>query len=46
MAKNLGHSLEDIKSAADCVDKIDIRWDRFILQAVSRSDTKNLNFTA
>lgn len=45
-AKNLGHSLEDVKSAVDCVDKIGICWDRFILEAVSWSDAKNLNLTA
>ena len=45
MAKNLGHSLEDVKSAADCIDKIDIRWDRFILEAVSRQKDKQINGT-
>lgn len=46
LAKTLEHLLEGVKSVADCIGKIDIRWDVFIFQAVSRSDTKNLNLTA
>lgn len=30
MAKNLGHLLEEVKSIADSIGKIDIRWDIFI----------------